>query len=70
MSEIIHRTRKNPAGRGSKKRFTTKSPMKEPPQPIGWEPNTPIKQKSNATPGNRQNKQRTSRKQKQALRNG
>ena len=70
MSEIIHRTRKNPAGRGSKKRFTTKSPMKEPPRPMGWEPNPSIKQKSNTTPGNRQNKQQTSLKHKQALNNG
>ena len=70
MSEIIHRTWKNPAGRGSKKRFTTKSSMKEPPWPMGWEPNTPIKQKSITTPEHRQKKQQTSTKQKQALKNG
>ena len=70
MSKIIHRTRTNPSDRGSKKRLATKSPLTEPPQPMGWEPNTPIRQKSNTTPGNRQNKQQTSTKHKQALKNG
>ena len=44
--------------------------MKEPPQPMGWETNTPIKQKSNTNPENRQKKQQTLSKQKQALKNG
>ena len=36
---------------------------------MGWEPNT-IRRKGNTTPGNRQNKQQTSSKHKQALKNG
>ena len=44
--------------------------MKEPPRPMGWEHNTTIRQNSNTTPGNRQNKQQTSTKHKQELKNG
>ena len=69
MSKKIDRTQQNPGGRGSKKRFATKSALKEPPQPMGWEAST-IGQKGNTTPGNRQNKQQTSSKHKQALKNG
>ena len=70
MSEIIHRTRLNPAGRGSKKRLTMKSPMKEPPRPMNWEPNKPLKRKSNTTTGKSRRKQKTSTNQDQAPKNG
>ena len=63
MPKIIQRTRLNPAGRGSKKRLGSKSPVKEPARPMGWEPNTPIKRKSNKTAGKRQNERKTSTKQ-------
>ena len=36
---------------------------------MGWDPNT-IEQKGNKPPGNRQNKQQTPTKHKQALKNG
>ena len=69
MSKKIQRTLKNPAGRGLKKRFATKSPLKEPPQPMSWEPKT-SGQKGITTTGIRQSKQQTSSRPKKELKNG
>ena len=67
MSEKIVRTRSNPAGRGSKKRFVPKSALKEPPRPKNA--NT-IRPRGNPTLGNRSNKQQTSANHKQPLKKG
>ena len=51
------RTQSNPAGRGSKKRFVTKSALKEPPRP---KIANAIRPRGNLTLVNRSNKQPTS----------
>ena len=68
MSKQMVRTRSNPASRGLKKLFVTKSALKEPPRPMGWDANT-VKSRGNTTPWNRSNKQHTSANHKQPLKN-